>query len=229
MGQKVNPKGLRLGIIRTWDSNWFANKHQYKKLLHEDIEIRKFTKEHFVEGYIAKVEILRDANKTSLVLYTSRPGSIIGRQGEGIEKFQQALEKKFRAQKFNVSVKEIKNPDLDAYIVAENIAKQISRRVSYRRAMKTSLQRAMENGARGIKILVKGRLNGVEIARSEGVSEGKIPLHTLRANIDYAYVPARTTYGVIGVKVWIYKGEVFSRLSEMIAHEKTEKTQTSTR
>src|SRR3990167_1950691 len=217
MGQKVNPKGLRLGIIRTWDSNWFAPKAQYKRLLHEDIQIRDFDRKHFKEGYIAKIEILRDANRTTLIIHTSRPGTVIGRQGEGIEKFQEILEGMFRQQKFSISVKEIKNPDLDAYIVAESITKQIARRVSYRRAVKTAIQRGMENGAKGIKIGVKGRLNGVEIARAETTSEGKIPLHTLRANVDYAYVPAQTTYGVIGVKVWIYKGEVFNKLSDMMA------------
>jgi small subunit ribosomal protein S3 len=217
MGQKVNPKGLRIGIINSWDSNWFAGKHQYKKLLHEDIKIRKFVKEYFKEGHISKVEILRDANNTSLILHTSRPGAIIGRQGEGIEKFQATLERNFKPKKFSVTVKEIKTPDLDAYIVAENIARQVTRRVSYRRACKSALQRAMENGAKGIKVSIKGRLNGVEIARSETFTEGKIPLHTLRANIDYALCPSWTTYGIIGIKVWIYKGEVFNKVSEMVS------------
>jgi small subunit ribosomal protein S3 len=217
MGQKVNPKGLRIGIIRTWDSKWFANKNDYKKLLHLDIQIRKFVKKYFKEGHISRVEILRDANMTKLIIHSSRPGTIIGRQGEGIEKFQETLVKKFRPHKFNVSVKEIKNPDVDAYLVAENIARQITRRVSYRRAIRTAIQRAQESGAKGVKVGIKGRLNGVEIARSEMFTEGKIPLHTLRANIDYASFPAWTTYGIIGVKVWIYKGEVFNRVSEMVA------------
>lgn len=221
MGQKVNPKGLRIGIIRSWDSNWFAGKHQYKKLLQQDLEVRKFTRNYFKEGFIAKIEILRDANRTSLIIHTSRPGVIIGRQGEGIEQFQEALNKNFRSQQFNVTVKEIKNPDLDAYIAAENIGKQITRRVSYRRAVKTAVQRAMESGAKGIKVIVKGRLNGVEIARCETFTDGKIPLHTFRANIDYAYYGAQTTYGVIGVKVWIYKGEVFSKLSEIMANKES--------
>ena len=217
MGQKVNPKSLRIGIIQTWESNWFAGKHRYKKLLHQDLKIRTFIKEYFKDGHISKVEILRDANNTSLILHTSRPGAIIGRQGEGIEKFQKTLEKRFKPQRFNVTVKEIKNPDLDAYLVAENIARQLTRRVSYRRAVKTSIQRAIESGAKGIKIGIKGRLNGVEIARSETFTEGKIPLHTLRADIDYGFFPAWTTYGTIGVKVWIYKGEVFNKLSEMVS------------
>ena len=224
MGQKVNPKSLRIGIINSWDSNWFAGKHKYKKLLHEDIKVRKFIKTYFKEGHISKIEILRDANMTSLILHTSRPGAIIGRQGEGIEKFQEILEKKFRPQKFNVTIKEIKTPDLDAYLVAENIARQVSRRVSYRRAVKTALQRAMEGGAKGIKVGIKGRLNGVEIARAETFTNGKIPLHTLRANIDYGFFPAWTTYGIIGVKVWIYKGEVFTKVSEMIAETSRIKT-----
>lgn len=223
MGQKVNPKSFRIGIIRTWDSKWFANKQQYKKLLKEDIDVRKFVRKHFTEGYISKVEILRDANTTHLVIHTSRPGMIIGRQGEGIEKFQEVLEKTFKPKRFNVTVKEIKNPDVDAFLVAENISRQIVRRVSHRRAIKTAIQRAMENGAKGIKISAKGRLNGVEIARSEMYTEGKIPLHTLRANIDYGYVPAFTTFGAIGIKVWIYKGEVFSSISEMMADNATAK------
>lgn len=217
MGQKVNPKGLRIGIINSWDSNWFAGKHQYKKLLHEDLKIRAFIKEYFKEGHISKVEILRDANTTNLIVHTSRPGAIIGRQGEGIEKFQEALEKMFRPKRFAVTIKEIKNPDLDSYIVAENVARQVTRRVSYRRAIKSAVQRAMETGAKGIKVSIKGRLNGVEIARGETFTEGKIPLHTLRANIDYAFYPAWTTYGTIGIKVWIYKGEIFNKLSDIIS------------
>ncbi|MDP2624596.1 MAG: 30S ribosomal protein S3 [Candidatus Peregrinibacteria bacterium] len=224
MGQKANPKGLRIGIIRTWDSKWFADKHQYRNLLHEDIQVREFIYKHFTEGYISKVEILRDANVTRLVLYTSRPGMVIGRQGEGIEKFQALLESKFRPKKFNLTVKEIKSPDTDAYLVAENIARQLARRISYRRAVKTAIQRAMENGAQGIKIGLKGRLNGVEIARSETSTEGKIPLHTFRANIDYGYVPAKTTYGIIGIKAWIYKGDMFNRISEMEVDSKQVET-----
>ena len=227
MGQKVNPKSLRIGIIRTWDSKWFAKKEQYKKLLHLDIQVRKFVKDYFKEGHIARVEILRDANTSQLIIHTSRPGNIIGRQGEGVEKFQEILEKKFRPNRFSVSVKEVKNPDMDALLVAENIAQQITRRVSYRRAIKTALQRAMESGAKGIKVGVKGRLNGVEIARSEMFTEGKIPLHTLRANIDYSAYPAWTTYGVIGVKVWIYKGEVFNRVSELVSESQKISTETN--
>ena len=224
MGQKVNPKSLRIGIIGTWDSNWFAGKHQYKKLLHEDIKIRAFIKKYFKEGHISKVEILRDANTTSLIMHTSRPGAIIGRQGEGIEKFQEALQTTFRPKRFSVTIKEIKAPDLDAYIVAENIARQVTRRVSYRRACKSAMQRAMENGAKGVKIGIKGRLNGVEIARGETFTEGKIPLHTLRANIDYASFPAWTTYGIIGIKVWIYKGEIFNKLSDMVSESNKPET-----
>lgn len=217
MGQKVNPKGLRIGIIRTWDSKWFANKAEYTKRLHLDIHLRQFIKDYFKEGHIARTEILKDANTTKLIIHTSRPGTIIGRQGEGVEKFQEVLEKKFGPHRFNVTVKEIKNPDVEAFLVAENIARQVTQRVSYRRAIKTALQRAMEAGAKGVKIGVKGRLNGVEIARSEMFTEGKIPLHTLRANIDFATFPAWTTYGVIGIKVWIYKGEVFNKVSELVA------------
>ncbi len=224
MGQKVNPKGLRLGIIRTWDSKWFANKHQYKKLLHDDIRVREFVRKHFTEGHISLLEILRDANTVTLVIHTSRPGVIIGRQGEGIEKFQEILEKKFRPERFTITVKEIKNPDMDAYLVAENVAQQVTRRVAYRRAVKTAIQRTMEAGAKGVKVGVKGRLNGLEIARGETFTEGKIPLHTLRANIDYAYIPAWTSYGIIGVKVWIYKGEIFNRVSDMVKAERSEQT-----
>jgi len=218
MGQKVNPNGLRVGIIRSWDSKWFANKKQYRTNLHQDVLIRRFIKEYFKEGYIARVEIQRDANRTTLVIHTSRPGVIIGRQGEGIEKFEKTLGKKFGPTRFSVNVKEVKNPDVDSVLVAENIARQITRRVSYRRAVKTAIQRAMENGAKGIKVTVKGRLNGVEISRTESFSEGKIPLHTLRADIEFAHHGAWTTYGIIGVRVWIYKGEVFERVSELVAN-----------
>lgn len=217
MGQKVNPKGFRIGIIRTWDSKWFASKHQYRTLLHEDINVRAFVKKHFKEGYISRVEILRDANTTNLIIHTSRPGIIIGRQGEGIEDFQRMLEKEFKPKRFTVTIREIKQPDLDAYLVAENIARQLSRRVSHRRAIKTAIQRAIEAGAKGIKIGAKGRLNGVEIARSEMFTEGKIPLHTLRANIDYGQYHAWTNFGTIGVKVWIYKGDVFNSVSEAVS------------
>jgi len=224
MGQKVNPKSFRIGIIQTWDSNWFASKHKYRRLLHEDIKVRKFIKKHFTEGYISRIEILRDANTTKLVLHSSRPGMIIGRQGEGIEKFQKMLEKTFRPQKFHVTVKEIKAPDLDAYLVSENIGRQLTRRVNYRRAVKMAIQRATEGGAKGIKVIVKGRLNGVEIARTDTFTQGKIPLHTLRANIDYGYFPAWTTYGIIGVKVWIYKGEIFNKASEFEASSSKDRT-----
>lgn len=223
MGQKINPKGLRIGIITTWDSKWFANKHLYRKLLHEDIAVRAFIKDHFKEGHISKVEILRNAGNTQLVIHTSRPGMIIGRQGEGIEEFQKVLEAKFKPARFNITVKEIKTPDLDAYLVAENISQQVAKRISYRRAAKTAVQRAMEAGAKGIKILAAGRLNGVEIARDETFTEGKIPLHTFRANIDYAVYHCRTTYGIIGIKIWIYKGDIFTKVSEMMAAEAAQK------
>ncbi len=210
MGQKVNPKSLRLGIIETWDSKWYANKKNFAKLLHSDLALRKFIIDKLKTAGITKVEIERSAKKVVVNIYAAKPGLIIGRQGVAIEDLRDMLSKKFN-QNIEVNILEIPNPDLSAQLLGEIVASQIEKRIAYRRAVKMSLQKAMEAGAVGVKMLVAGRLNGVEIARKEFFKEGNVPLHTLRANIDYASVKAVTTYGSIGIKVWIYKGMVFKK------------------
>jgi len=211
MGQKVNPKVIRIGITQDWDSKWYADKRQYKKLFHEDLkieqEIRDLLKE--AEG-MSKIEIMRTQGKVVINIHTSKPGLIIGRGGESIEKLKDSLSKRFN-QHFAINIKEIKKPMLDAYIVAESIARQVEKRISYRRAAKMAIEKIMEAGAGGVKIYLGGRLNGVEISRGEFFSNGKIPLHTFRADIDYASLAASTPYGKIGIKVWIYRGEVFKK------------------
>ncbi|MPM88183.1 30S ribosomal protein S3 [bioreactor metagenome] len=206
MGQKVNPHGLRLGIIKTWDAKWYADK-DYAKNLHEDIKIRKFLKAKLYTAGVSKIETERAANRLKITIHTAKPGMVIGRGGSGIEQIKANL-KKMTDKNVDVNIAEVKQADLDATLVAENIAAQLERRIAFRRAMKQSVSRTMRMGAKGIKVMVGGRLGGAEIARSEGYREGSIPLHTLRADIDYGTAEAHTTYGRIGVKVWIYKGEV---------------------
>ncbi|PKL36307.1 30S ribosomal protein S3 [Candidatus Peregrinibacteria bacterium HGW-Peregrinibacteria-1] len=211
MGQKVNPKGIRIGITQDWDSKWYANKKEYKKLFHQDLAIEEFIrKELKAEGGVSQIEIMRTQGKVIINIHTSKPGVIIGRGGESIEKLKERLNKLF-GDNFSINIKEIKKPMLDAHIVAESIAQQVEKRISYRRAAKMSLEKILENGAIGAKIYLGGRLNGVEISRGEFFSKGKVPLHTFRADIDYASLPANTSYGKIGIKVWIYKGEVFKK------------------
>lgn len=210
MGQKVNPKIQRIGIIKKWDSRWYAPKKRYTDLLHQDLKIKKYILKSLPDCGISTVQILRSTNETTINIYSSKPGVIIGRQGEDIDRFREDLEKKF-GNRFHVNISEIQKPDLDAKILAESVAKQVERRISYRRAAKMAIQKAIEAGAIGAKILVSGRLNGVEISRSEFFAEGKIPLHTFRADIDYALAEANTTYGIIGIKTWIYKGEIFKK------------------
>jgi small subunit ribosomal protein S3 len=214
MGQKVNPIGLRIGINRTWDAKWYANKKKYAKTLHQDIAIEKLLRAKMIDAGVSKIEILRTANAVTINVHTSKPGVIIGRGGETIEALREQLEKEF-SNKFTVNIVEIKQPAIDARIVADSIAKQIEKRISYRRAAKMAIEKALEAGALGVKVRASGRLNGVEIAREEFYAKGKIPLHTLRSDIDYAYIPAVTTYGTIGVKVWIYKGDIFKRETGM--------------
>ncbi len=206
MGQKVNPHGLRVGIIKTWDSKWYADK-DYQKFLLEDIKIREYIKDTLFATGISRVEIERAANRARVTIYTAKPGMVIGRGGANIEVLKKQI-KKFTDSNVDINIQEVKQPDLDATLVAENIAAQLERRIAFRRAMKQSVIRTMRMGAKGIKVMVSGRLGGAEIARSEGYREGSIPLHTLRADIDYGTAEAHTTYGRIGVKVWIYKGEV---------------------
>ncbi|NLY08377.1 MAG: 30S ribosomal protein S3 [Tissierellia bacterium] len=207
MGQKVNPHGLRVGIIKDWDSRWFANKKDFGDLLVEDHKIRKHVKKSLFAAGISKIEIERAANKIKITIATAKPGMVIGRGGTGVETLRQELSK-LTSKDVVVNVDEIKIPDLDAQLVAENIAEQLERRISFRRAMKQAIQRTMRMGAKGIRTSVSGRLGGADMARTEGYSEGTIPLQTLRANIDVGFAEADTTYGKLGVKVWLYKGEV---------------------
>ncbi|PIZ71258.1 30S ribosomal protein S3 [Candidatus Peregrinibacteria bacterium CG_4_10_14_0_2_um_filter_43_11] len=208
MGQKVHPRILRIGIIDTWNSKWFASGKKYMKLFHDDIKIREFLNQKLKTSSVVKIEIERSHNKVILNIYSGKPGLIIGRQGVGVQDLRDVLNRKFD-QNFDVNVLEVQNPDLSARLIGELVTSQIERRVAYRRAVKMAVQKAMEAGAKGIKIQIAGRLNGVEIARREYFKEGNIPLHTLRADIDYAALRAGTTYGIIGVKVWVYKGLVF--------------------
>ncbi len=206
MGQKIHPIGLRIGIIRDWDSKWYADR-EFPEYLKEDAEIRRFIKRRLGQAGISRVEIERAANRVKVTLHTGKPGIIIGRGGKGIDELQARLQV-LTKRPVHVSVSEVRVPDLDAQLVAENIAGQIERRVAYKRAMRQAVLRAMRLGAKGIKIRVAGRLGGAEMARVENDKQGKIPLHTLRADIDYGFAEARTTYGHIGVKVWIYRGDI---------------------
>lgn len=212
MGQKVNPHGLRVGVIKGWDSKWYAGK-DYEKFLLEDIKIREFIKEKLFLSGISKVEIERASNKARISIHTAKPGMVIGRQGSNIELLKSDL-KKMTESAIEINIVEVKTPDMDATLVAENIAAQLERRIAFRRAMKQCVGRTMRMGAKGIKITCGGRLGGAEIARSESYREGSIPLHTLRADIDYGTAEAHTTYGRIGIKVWIYKGEVLPESKE---------------
>jgi len=207
MGQKVNPHGLRVGVIKDWDSRWFANKAAFGDTLVEDYNIRKFIKKSLYAAGVPCIEIERFADKIRIHVHCAKPGIVIGRGGENIEKIRTAVEKMI-GKSVNINIVEVKSPDIDAQLVAENVAAQLENRISFRRAMKQSIGRAMKLGAKGIKIRVSGRLGGAEIARAESYHEGTIPLQTIRADINYGTAEAHTTYGRIGVKVWIYKGEV---------------------
>lgn len=207
MGQKVNPIGLRLGINKDWDSKWYASKKDYSKFLINDVKIRKYFEKDGKDAGIAKVQIERNDKRTEVIVHTSKPGVIIGRGGEEIEKIKKAISKEIN-EDVQISIVDIKKPDMNAQIVANSIASQIENRASFRMAQKRAIRNAMKAGAKGIKTLVSGRLGGADMARSEGYTEGTIPLHTLRADVDYATAEADTTFGKIGVKVWIYKGEI---------------------
>ncbi len=214
MGQKMDPHGLRVGIIKDWDSKWYADKKDFANNLVEDYEVRNFLKKALAEAGVSKVEIERTAKSIRANVYTARPGIALGKNGENINKVRANLIKKVKKD-INVNVVEVKNQDVDAQLVAENIATQIEKRISYRKAMKQCMAKAMKAGAQGIKANCAGRLAGAEIARSEFYREGTIPLQTLRADIDYGFAEANTTYGKIGVKVWIYKGEVLPTKKEV--------------
>jgi small subunit ribosomal protein S3 len=217
LGQKVNPVGLRVGVIRDWESKWYADK-DYADLLHEDIRVREYIKKRLKDAAVSGIEIERAANRINITLHTAKPGMVIGKGGAEVEALRQALTK-LTDKKVHINISEVKNPELDAYLVAENIAQQLERRVSFRRAMKQAIQRSVRAGAKGVRTLVSGRLGGADIARSEGYSEGTVPLHTLRADIDYGFAEAHTTYGRIGVKVWIYRGEVLPQKNKEGAAE----------
>ena len=210
MGQKVNPVGFRLGVNRGWDSVWFAKKKQFGKNLIEDFKIREYIKKNVVNSGVSKIMIERSSKKCFVTIHTSRPGFVIGKKGSDIEKIKKNISK-LSNHEITLNIKEIKKPELNSYLVAENVSQQLIKRISFRRAMKRAIQSALRMGAKGIKICVSGRLGGNEIARSEWIREGSVPLHTLRADVDYAESEALTTYGIIGVKVWIYKGEIFRK------------------
>ncbi|MEK9931367.1 MAG: 30S ribosomal protein S3 [Rhodospirillaceae bacterium] len=208
MGQKVNPVGLRLGVNRTWDSRWYAS-DEYAQLLHEDIKLRKYLSQKLSQAAVSKIVIERPAKKARVTIHTARPGIVIGRKGADIEKLRLDLTK-MTSSDVNINIVEIRKPEIDATLVAENIAQQLERRIAFRRAMKRAVQSAMRLGAEGIRINCGGRLGGAEIARTEWYREGRVPLHTLRADVDYGTATAQTTYGACGVKVWIFKGEVLA-------------------
>jgi small subunit ribosomal protein S3 len=208
MGQKVHPNGIRLGIVKQWTSKWYADSKDYADLLNTDLEVRDYLKQRLSQASVSRIQIDRPAKNAHITIHTARPGLVIGKKGEDIDSLRAEVSKRMGIP-VHISVEEIRKPELDAQLVAEGITQQLERRVMFRRAMKRSVQTAMRLGAEGIKVNIAGRLNGAEIARSEWYREGRVPLHTLRADIDYGFAEAKTTYGIIGVKVWIFKGEVF--------------------
>ncbi len=213
MGQKVNPTGIRLGIVKDHTSVWFADGPDYAEKLHTDLEVRDFIRKRLAQASVSRIEIERPANNARITIHTARPGIVIGKKGEDVEKLRRAVSKKMGVP-VHINIEEIRKPELDAHLVAQSVAQQLERRVMFRRAMKRVMQNAMRLGAEGIKVRVAGRLGGAEIARSETYMEGRVPLHTLRADIDYALAEAKTTYGILGVKVWIFKGEVIGQREE---------------
>ena len=208
MGQKVNPHGLRVGVIKDWDSRWFVEKKDFAANVKEDNEIRKVLKKKYYQAAISKIAIEKAASKIIITIFTARPGVLIGKQGSEIEVIKKTVAKICVGKQISINISEVKKPDADAQLVAEGIASQLEKRVSFRRAMKQAIGRSMRSGIKGVKVMVSGRLDGAEIARSESYHEGSIPLQTLRADIEYGFAEAHTTYGVIGIKCWIYKGEV---------------------
>jgi small subunit ribosomal protein S3 len=213
MGQKVNPLGIRLGITRDWTSRWYAGKKQFPAHVYTDFRVRGFLKDRLKEASVSRVLIERAAKKVNITIQTARPGIVIGKKGEDIETLRAEL-RKMMGTEVGLNIEEIRKPEIDAQLVADSIAQQLEKRIMFRRAMKRAMQNAMRLGAQGIKIMSAGRLNGIEIARTEWYREGRVPLHTLRADIDYGFAEAKTTYGVIGIKVWVFKGEVMPRNGE---------------
>jgi small subunit ribosomal protein S3 len=225
MGQKINPIAFRLGVNRGWDSIWFAKKKEFGKFLIEDFKIRKYIKKNIVNSGVSDIIIERSGKKLIVSIHTSRPGFVIGKKGADIEKIKKNILKISMESEVSVNIKEIKKPELNAYLIAENIATQLIKRIAFRRAMKRGMQSASRLGALGIKVMVSGRLNGTEIARTEWERDGSIPSHTLRANIDYGTAEALTTYGIIGIKVWVYKGQLYKKDVE---NEKKERIKNAT-
>ena len=226
MGQKVNPVGFRLGINRGWDSVWFSKKREFGKLLIEDYKIREYVKKNVVNSGVSQVLIERTSKKCIVSIYTSRPGFVIGKKGSDIDKIKKSLSK-ISDTEVSLNIKEVKKPELNSYLVAENIAQQLVKRIAFRKTMKRAMQSALRLGAKGIRVCLSGRLAGNEIARTEWLREGSVPLHTFRADVDYAEAEALTTYGIIGVKVWIYKGEIFSKSSNIKNNKEKDNVTTS--
>ncbi len=219
MGQKVHPTGIRLGIVKKHTSTWYAGKEEYANKLNIDLQVRKYIQKTLANASVSRVDIERPANTARITIHTARPGIVIGKKGEDVEKLRSELSGQMGVP-VHINIEEIRKPDLDATLVAQSVAQQLERRVMFRRAMKRAVQNAMRQGAEGVKIQVGGRLGGAEIARTEWYREGRVPLHTLRADIDYATAEALTTYGIIGVKVWIFKGEIIGGLEEVEANQK---------
>ncbi len=222
MGQKVHPTGIRLGIVKRHTSTWYASKGEYADKLNEDLKVREFVQKTLAHASVSRVDIERPANTARVTIHTARPGIVIGKKGEDVEKLRAAISKQMGVP-VHINIEEIRKPDLDATLAAQGVAQQLERRVMFRRAMKRAVQNAMRQGAEGVKIQVSGRLGGAEIARTEWYREGRVPLHTLRADIDYATAEAATTYGIIGVKVWIFKGEIIGGLEEVDAAAQSNK------
>jgi small subunit ribosomal protein S3 len=210
MGQKVHPIGIRLGIVKDWTSTWYADSENYADFLNLDLKVRDFIKKKLKHASVSRIQIQRPANNAAITIHTARPGIVIGKKGEDIEKLRGEVSRKM-GMPVHINIEEIRKPEIEAQLVAESVAQQLERRIMFRRAMKRAVGNAMRLGAQGIKIMVAGRLNGAEIARTEWYREGRVPLHTLRADIDYGVTEANTTYGVIGVKVWVFKGEILDR------------------
>jgi len=215
MGQKTHPRGFRLGVIESWDSKWYSS-HDYTALLHEDLKLRDFIKKRLYHAGISRIEIERMANKAKINIHTARPGIVIGKKGAEIEKLKSDIQKLMVGKETYINIQEVRRPDLDPQLVAENVGLQLERRVAFRRAMKEAVARAMRMGAQGVRIQVSGRLAGAEIARREWYREGRVPLQTLRADVSYGTAEAKTTYGLIGIKCWIFRGEVLTRQEEDI-------------
>lgn len=225
MGQKVHPTGIRLGIVKDWTSRWYANSQDYPVFLLQDLKVRDYIKQKLAHASVSRIQINRPPNNAHITIYTARPGIVIGKKGEDIDSLRRAISAMMGVS-VQLNVEEIRKPELDAKLVAESIAQQLEKRIMYRRAMKRSVSNAMRLGAEGIKVNVSGRLNGAEIARGEWYREGRVPLHTLRADIDYGTAEANTTYGIIGIKVWIFKGEIFDMKNHLLSAVVTEPKKT---